>query len=133
MSEKHPNTHLIDNTAQPQQLTLEQAMRLAEQHQASGNLQQADQTLRQILQAQPKHAPALHLLGIIAHQSGNTELATQLITQAIDIRPNIALFHSNLGEMCRLLGRLDEAISHGEKAVTLDPGNASSHSNLGIA
>jgi len=124
---------MADNTTPPQHLTLEQAMRLAEQHQATGNLQQADQTLRQILQAQPKHAPALHLLGIIAHQSGNTELATQLITQAIDIRPDVALFHSNLGEMCRMLGRLDEAISYGEKAVALDPGNASAHSNLGIA
>jgi len=124
---------MADNTTPPQHLTLEQAMRLAEQHQATGNLQQADQTLRQILQAQPKHAPALHLLGIIAHQSGNSELATQLITQAIDIQPDVALFHSNLGEMCRMLGRLDEAISHGEKAISLDPGNASAHSNLGIA
>jgi len=137
MLEEHSNIRPTDNTspteAPTQQLTLEEAMRLAEQHQASGRLPQADQILRQILQAQPKHAPALHLLGIIAHQSGNTEMAIQLIAQAIDIHPNIALFHSNQGEMYRLLGRLDEAISSGEKAVSLDPGNASAHSNLGIA
>jgi tetratricopeptide (TPR) repeat protein len=133
MFEDNSNNYPTDNSASLQQLTLEQAMQLAEQHQASGNLQQADQILRQILQAQPKHALALHLLGIITHQSGNTELATQLITQAIDIRPDMALFHSNIGEMYRMLGRLDEAIIHGDKAVSIEPGNASAHSNLGIA
>ncbi len=137
MKDRHnPNTHSPNNMfsdAGQQQLNIEQAMRLAEQHQAAGDLYQADTILRQILQAQPKHAAALHLLGIIAHQSGNTELATQLISQAIEIQPDIGLFHANLGEMYRLLGQLDEAIEHGEKAVELNPGYASAHSNLGIA
>ncbi len=115
-----------------QQLTIPQAMQLAEQHQASGHLQQAEQLLRQILQAQPQYAPALHLLGVIAHQAGNIEVATQLIAQAIAIQPDVALFHSNLCEMYRQLNQLDDALVHGEKAVELDIGNASAHSNLGI-
>ncbi len=120
------------NQATDQQLTIPQAMQLAEQHQASGNLQEAEQLLRQILQAQPQYAPALHLLGVIAHQAGNIELATQLIAQAIAAQPNVALFHSNLCEMYRQLNRLDDALVHGQKAVELDIGNASAHSNLGI-
>lgn len=123
----------IASTTPPQQMSIGQAMQLAVQHHGAGHLGQADHLLRQILQVQPRHAAALHLLGIIAHQSGNTELATQLISQAIEIQPDVALFHSNMGEMCRILGRLDEAISHGEKATALDPDSASAHSNLGIA
>jgi len=120
------------NQANDQQLTIPQAMQLAEQHQASGNLQQTEQVLRQILQAQPQHTQALHLLGVVAHQAGNIELATQLIAQAIAIRPDVALFRSNLCEMYRQLNKLDDALIHGKKAVELDIGNASAHSNLGI-
>ncbi len=115
-----------------QQLTIEQAMQLAEQHQASGQLPESEAVLRRILQVQPQHAPALHLLGVIAHQAGNIEMATQLIAQAIEIQPSTALFRSNICEMYRQMGNLDAAIKHGEEAIKLNSGNASAHSNLGI-
>ncbi|MDD3884806.1 MAG: sulfotransferase [Gallionella sp.] len=119
--------------SQPQPLSIEQAMLLATQHQAEGNLQQAEQLLRQILQVQPGHAFALHLLGIIAHQCGKSELALELIGKAIRQNDNVALFHANAGEMYRQLGKLEEAVRHGERAVALDANMASAHSNLGIA
>lgn len=114
-------------------VSIDQAWRLAGQHQAAGRLQQAEMLLRQILQAQPRHALALHLLGVIAHQAGKTEEAITLITKAIQSQPKVGQFHSNLGEMCRILKRLDEAVRHGEKAVALAPKSATAHSNLGIA
>ena len=116
-----------------QEFSLEQALRIAEQHHAAGQLQQAEVLLRQILQARPKHAFALHLMGVIAHQVGKTELAVQLIGQAITSLPTVSQFHSNLGEMCRILKRLDEAMLHGQRAIALDPGSSTAHSNLGIA
>lgn len=116
-----------------QQLTIEQAMHLATQHQAQGNLQQAEHLLRQILQVQPQHAFALHLLGIIAHQAGKPELAIELIGKAIQYNGNVALFHANLGEMYRQLGKPDKAVEYGERAVALDARMPSAHSNLGIA
>ncbi|MDP3482189.1 MAG: sulfotransferase [Sulfuricella sp.] len=121
--------------AQPplQRLSLEQAMVLANQHQSQGRLQEAEHLLRQILQAQPQHAYALHLLGVIAHQAGKPELAIELIQKAIRSNGKVALFHANLGEMYRQLGKLDEAVEHGERAVALDANLASAHSNLGIA
>jgi len=98
-----------------------------------GKLAQAEALLRQILQASPCNPPALHLLGVVTHQSGRTELAAQLLREAVELTPNEAQFHANLGEMCRILKRLDEAIVHGQKAVALAPGLATAHSNLGIA
>ncbi|MFT6310021.1 MAG: tetratricopeptide (TPR) repeat protein [Porticoccus sp.] len=121
------------NAAKQQQLTLAQAFDLAVAHQQNGNLAQAEQTLRQILQKNPKHAPSLHLLGVIAHQSNQTEQAIKFIADAIAINPTDALFHSNRGEMCRILGRLDGAIDHGLQAIKLNPQSASALSNLGIA
>lgn len=116
-----------------QRLSLDQAMTLASQHQAQGNLAQAEQLLRQILQAQPQHAYALHLLGVIAHQCGKPELAAELVGQAISCNDDVALFHANLGEMYRQLGKPELAVAHGERAVALEPGMAAAHSNLGIA
>ena len=114
-------------------LSIGQIMLLAEQHHAAGRPAPAETLLRNILQAQPGHPFALHLLGVIAHQASRTEDAVRLIEQAIKTLPTVGQFHSNLGEMCRLLKRLDEAVAHGEKAVALDPASATAHSNLGIA
>ena len=117
----------------PNTLSVEQAMQLASQHQSAGRLAEAERMLRQILQVQPQHAHALHLLGVLAYQGGRPDMALQLIGQALALEPAVALFHSNLAEMNRQQGRLQEAIRHGEQAVALDASMASAHSNLGIA
>ncbi|MDZ4203014.1 MAG: tetratricopeptide repeat protein [Gallionella sp.] len=119
--------------AAPSSLPPPDALALAFRHYQNNELPRAEALLRQLLQAAPKHAPALHLLGVIAHQSGKTELGAQLLQQAVALAPEEGQFHANLGEMCRLLGRLDEAVAHGEKAVAAAPGMATAHSNLGIA
>ena len=127
------STATLAPPAPAQKLSIEQALHLAERHQAAGQLQQAEMLLQQILQARPKHAFALHLMGVIAHQAGNTEQAVRLLSQAVASLPTVAQFHSNLGEMCRILKRLDEAVLHGERAIALDPRSATAHGNLGIA
>lgn len=116
-----------------QQLSIEQAMTLATQHQSQGRLQASEYLLQQILQQHPNHPFALHLLGVIAHQVGKQALAAELIQKAIQLNGNVALFHANLSEISRQLKRLNEAIAHGERAVALEPQMVMAHSNLGIA
>jgi tetratricopeptide (TPR) repeat protein len=116
-----------------QKLSLQQAMALATQQQAAGNLDQAKTILQQLLQAQPEHDLALHLRGVVAQQQGDTKMALELIGRAIAINPGVSLYHSNLAEMYRLNGQHEEAIAHGKLAVRLDPDAAAAHSNLGIA
>jgi tetratricopeptide (TPR) repeat protein len=117
----------------PAHLSMNQAMELAAQCQSQGRLQEAEQLLQQILQHQPNHAFALHLLGVIAHQVGKNLLAVELIKKSIQSNGNVALFHANISEILRILKRLDEAINHGERAVLLEPNLVMAHSNLGIA
>ena len=116
-----------------QPLSLAAAMALAEQRRADGQLAVAEDVLRQILQARPTHAPALHLLGIVLHQQGQTEAALRLLAQAIEVDPQQSVYYANFGEMCRALGRLDEAIAAGERAIELDANAVAALSNVGIA
>lgn len=128
-----PEPIVPGNPSRQQHLSIEQAMALAGQLQGQNRLPESEAILRQILQAQPDHAHALHLLGVIAHQAGRAELAVELIEKAIRQNGQEALFHANLGEMYRQQGYLDKAIAHGKKAVALDAMLATAHSNLGIA
>jgi Tfp pilus assembly protein PilF len=47
-------------------------------HQA-GRLPQAEQNYRRILEQDPQHVDALHLMGVIAHQVGRHDLAIEWI------------------------------------------------------
>ena len=114
-------------------MTIDNAMQLATQWQAEGQLAAAEKILNRILQATPNHAQAWHLLGVMAHQVGKTSLGIELIQKALAIEPTIALFHSNLGEMHRQLCALDLSIMCGQRAVTLAPNVAIFLSNLGVA
>lgn len=129
-----PNEPIAPTVAAPQapKISIEQAMQIAEQHQQAGRLPQAEHVLRDILGAVPRHAKAIHLLGVVAHMSDKTELAVDLISKAISINDKIALFHANIAEMYRRLERLDEAVKYARKAIALEPGFLFGQGNLGI-
>ena len=120
-------------TTVEQPLTIDNAMRLAAQLQGEGQLARAEEIINRILQVNPTHAHALHLLGVIAHQVGKIPLGIQLIQKALTTDATVALFHSNLGEMHRQLHALDVSIECGQRAVKLDPHSAVALSNLGVA
>lgn len=110
-----------------------QTLIVAEQKRRHGFLADADELARSAAAADPANAEAVHMLGIVAHQSGKTAEAIEHLRRAIAIKPNVALYHANLGEMCRLAGRVDEAVAAGRRAIELNPNYAGALSNLGIA
>ncbi len=114
-------------------VTIQQAFELALQHHQSGQLPEAEALYRQILAVEPRHAEALHLLGVLAHQVGRHDLAIELIREAIALAPGTAEFHSNLGEAYRGAGHLDQAIAEYRHAIALNPNYPEAHSNLGNA
>jgi tetratricopeptide (TPR) repeat protein len=97
----------------------------------AGALQQAESLYRQVLQRDPGHADALHLLGLIAHQVGRHDLALIYIGKAIAVNPSNWVFHNNLGEVYRTLGHLDEAAESHQLALRLNPSAAEVYNSLG--
>ncbi|WP_447588393.1 sulfotransferase [Aquipseudomonas campi] len=116
----------------PTDLTLEQALTLAQSHWNAGQAQQAEHWCRQILTALPNQPDALNLLAVIAHAYRKPDLAIELLRQACQGEHASANHLSNLAEMCRQQGLLDEARQAGERAVARDPELLAGWSNLGI-
>lgn len=112
--------------AQPDPVFL-QAMQL---HQA-GRPAEAEQALRQVLARSPRHADALHTLGVIQIQAGRHEAAVDLLARAVAADPAAAPFHNNLGSALRSLGRLAEAEACFRQATALRPDYPRALTNLG--
>jgi Tfp pilus assembly protein PilF len=108
-------------------------LNMAIEHHRAGNLQQAEQLYRQILQVDPYQVDALHLFGLTAAQMGKNDVAIEYIRKALRLKPDFAEAHSNLAVALRALGRLEEAETCLRQAVRLRPDQAEAHNNLGAA
>jgi len=100
-------------------------------HHQAGNLCQAEDIYRQVLQTEPHNADAWHLLGLAAHHAGRNEEAVDLIRRAIGLDRAQAIFHSNLGLAYATLGKVPDAMACYREALRLQPGYANVHNNLG--
>lgn len=98
----------------------------------SGYLQEARTCCSDILQLQPHHAEALHLLGLICHRSGDPQAAAQFIEQAVAANPKSEKYLGNLGTMYNMLGNMQAAASALERALAINPNSAAIHMNLGV-
>ena len=115
------------------QVTIEQAMQLAQRHLYAGELGKAAAIYGQILSVQPTHPDALHLLGVIAGQSGHGDEGANLIRRAIAAAPDNPHFHCNLGLCLQNQGQLEQAIACFGQALVLKPDFVDAHNNLGVA
>ena len=111
--------------------SIAESLTIALQHHQAGRLQEAEVVYRQILQTQPQHPDALHLLGVVAHQRGCDDVAIELIAKAIALNPSVPEYHNNLGNALQERGEFDAAIASLRRAVALNPGYAEAHANLG--
>lgn len=98
-----------------------------------GRLADAERDYRAALDADPVHADALHLLGVLRHQQGRNAEAVDLVGRAVALRPEDPALHLNLGNALKALGKLDDAIDRFRNALTLAPEFALAHYNLGNA
>ncbi len=111
--------------------TTRQKMDLALEHYSSGRLRDTERLCREIVGAQPQHAEALNLLGVLAHRTGHLDAAVELTRQAIANSPQSAEYYSNLGVMLTGMGRLDEAAAACRDALARSPNLPEAHYNLG--
>lgn len=113
--------------------TISEAFDQAVQCHLSGKLAEAEAIYWKIVEADPQHADALHLLGVIASQQGKHDRAVQFMEKALQLQPSNPAFHSNLGEAYRLQGRLAEAVDQCRQALFLQPDYVEALNNLGLA
>ena len=120
------------NPLYPQQLTVLQALELADAHWNAGQAAQAAQLCLRILQVTPLQPDALNLLGLMMHAYGKLDLALDYIRKA-SLSPDApATVFSNLAELCRQKGLPLDAEQAARRAVQLEPEHAGAWNNLGI-
>ncbi|HEV3021118.1 MAG TPA: tetratricopeptide repeat protein, partial [Pirellulales bacterium] len=95
-----------------------------------GGIDEAAELCRQVLHAEPRHADAAFLRGVIAYQMGDDASAVELLRQAIALAPGEGRFHSGLGVALTRLGRGEEAEGSLRRALALED-DAESRNNLG--
>jgi len=120
---------LVSGTAESPAELLHRAVQL---HQ-SGNLAEAESLYRRILESDPDHPDALHLLGVISHQAGDGASALELIGRAIQMNSGVAIYHNSLGVALLTLKKAAEAEKALSRAIELQPDYAQAHVNLGNA
>lgn len=105
----------------------------AAQHHRAGRLREAEATYREVLARDPRNADALHLLGVLAHQSGQYADAIELISRAIALNDTAPPYHHNLAEAFRTEGDPGAALPHYRRAIELRPAYTDAYNNLGRA
>jgi len=99
-------------------------------HHQAGRLAQAEAIYTQILQIRPRHADALHYLGMLASQTGRGAMAIELIQKAIHIAPS-HLMHFNLATELSHQHKLEAAASSFQNAIALKADFFEAHYSLG--
>ncbi len=86
-----------------------------------GQLNQAWQIYRQVLQLQPEHFDALYMLGLIAFNNQKFELTVDLLGKVIKLNGNHADALYNHGVALQKLNRMEEAVISFDKVIELNP------------
>ena len=100
-------------------------------HHEAGRFGEAERLYRSMLDVEPHHPDALHLLGVLLTQVGKYEDAVEKIQAALDVNRDSALFQSSLAQVYFRSGRLAEAIRMLERVVAREPGSFQAFSDLG--
>jgi tetratricopeptide (TPR) repeat protein len=98
-----------------------------------GLLEEAALVYQGLIDQDPNHGDALHLLGVVALQRGQPARAVEHIGRAICLNPCLAAAQANLGEAFRALGQHERAIACGRLALELRPDFPEAANNLGLA
>ena len=120
-----------EGTAQ-REITVEEAITLANFAQQHGQIKEAEEIYRRVLAVCPDCADALHFSGLLAFSKGRREEGLALIEKSVSLAPDHAGFWNNLGNALKELERIPQAATAYERAIALNPQFADAHHNLGV-
>ena len=98
-----------------------QRLREGLQFQQQTLFDQAESVYRGVLQEQPQHALAWHLLGIVKAHQGQAREALRCFQQSLLIWPEDPVAYHNLGNAFKELGCQEEALEASERAIARRP------------
>ncbi|WP_353860671.1 tetratricopeptide repeat protein [Azospirillum formosense] len=98
-----------------------------------GRLAEAAPLYERVLKAKADHPVALHLSGLLEHQTGDSAAGAARIARALDALPAYGAAHSSLGTVLLALGRAPGAARRFRLALALQPAAAAALTNLGNA
>lgn len=110
-------------------LLLQEAIAL-HQH---GQLSEAETRYQQILSADPKHADALHFLGLVKRANGDLQQAHALLSKAASINPSNVIIFASLGNVLHDQGMHADAICSYDRLLNAMPDFAEVLNNKGNA
>ncbi len=99
----------------------------------SGQLTEAEQTCRELLQSYPQSSMILCVLGAVLQDLGRLEPAVKSFDQAIQIKPDYADAYYNRGNALQKLGQLEAAVKSFDQAIQIKPDFVKAYSNRGNA
>jgi protein O-GlcNAc transferase len=91
------------------------------QNHQQGNLQQAEQCYKKVLQELPKHADSLFNLAVIFQNTKRINESVGAYQKLIELHPNYANAYINLGLLLEKFGRLNDALQVYHKATQVKP------------
>src|SRR3974390_1256100 len=83
----------LDNTSR---IASENTIMKALEHHQAGQYGQAEAICRQLLDKEPNNPDALHLSGMIAHQTMDYDRAVELMNRSITLSPEQPVYYCNL-------------------------------------
>src|SRR6202012_6127003 len=89
-------------------------------HMVAGRRLDAEACLQQVLLADPRHADAMHLLGLLALQGQQIDLAMAWL-ERVRRQSSRADYLGTLSVALKQAGRFDEAVQVIETAIQLEP------------
>ncbi len=111
--------------------SIPEALSIAFTHHQRGELPQAEQIYREIIENEPNHADAWHLMGVAAHQAGRHAEAVEHISRALAISGPNAIYLNHLGAAHATLQQHDDAERCFRQAAELAGNDPQIHYNLG--
>lgn len=113
--------------------SVDESIQTALAHHRAGRLTEAETLCREIITAQPDHADALHLLGVVLAAREKVDEAIAIIRRAIAYRPGVVEAHQNLADLLTSVGRWQEVVQAYRQMIGVFPTSATAHCNLAQA
>jgi len=128
----NPSSNVLMAKAKPATaLSMQTQYPLALSFHRQGRWQEAAVLYDGIIAAQPGHADAWHMRGLLDTQAGEYTQAVKRMSQAIALNPTQPAYFNNRGLALQAQQRFAEALADFQQAISLQPTLAAAHRNLG--